>query len=295
MTALAATTGWIPASKSERDWAELAAQNPHLAATMSRYLNQLATILAPSSVDNADIALRQFARWLTTNTTVNTVADIGRGEFEDYKTWLATSNRLAANTQRIRLRTIRSFFERLIEWDWPDAPVRNPILAGDIAPRTEPLPKFLNDQQAAAFMAAARNHPLPRYRLVAQVLARTGLRASELTNLAADAVTHIGDNGHWLRVPVGKLRNDRLIPLHPELVDLFAQWTATNTDHIRANGRLLADEHTPICRRTVHRIINRIGQLAGIPDMHPHRLRHTLATQAWASPRLADGDYAACL
>ncbi|MCP4100733.1 MAG: tyrosine-type recombinase/integrase, partial [Lentisphaerae bacterium] len=176
-------------------------------------------------------------------------------DIENYKTSLAHSNRLAANTQRNRLRTIRSFFERLIEWDWPDAPTRNPILTGDIAPRTEPLPKFLNDQQAAAFTAAARNHPIPRYRLVAQVLARTGLRASELTNLAADAVTHIGDNGHWLRVPVGKLRNDRLIPLHDELVDLFAQWTATNTDHIRTTGRLLADEHAPICRRTVHRII----------------------------------------
>jgi Phage integrase family len=30
----------------------------------------------------------------------------------------------------------------------------------------------------------------------------------------------------------------------------------------------------------VHRIIARIGAIAGIDDMHPHRLRHTLATQA---------------
>ena len=57
-------------------------------------------------------------------------------------------------------------------------PGRNPILHGDIPPRTEPIPKFLTDQQAAAFMAAARAHPVARYRLVAQVLARTGLRAS---------------------------------------------------------------------------------------------------------------------
>ena len=52
----------------------------------------------------------------------------------------------------------------------------------------EPIPKFLTDQQAASFMAAAKAHPLPRYRLVAQVLARTGLRATELCELAADAV-----------------------------------------------------------------------------------------------------------
>jgi site-specific recombinase XerC len=175
---------------------------------------------------------------------------------------------------------IRIFLERLIEWEWPDAPGRNPILHGDIPPRSEPIPKFLTDQQAAAFMAAARAHHVPRYRLVAQVLARTGLRASELCELAADAVTRIGKDGYWLRVPVGKLRNDRMIPMHPEVVELFADWTATNSTHIRATRRLLADDHLPIDRRTVHRIVARIGAIAGIDDMHPHRLRHTLATQA---------------
>ena len=56
---------------------------------------------------------------------------------------------LSKNTQRQRLRMIRIFFERLIEWDWPDAPARNPILHGDIPPRPEPLPKFLDDRDAA--------------------------------------------------------------------------------------------------------------------------------------------------
>jgi integrase len=93
-------------------------------------------------------------------------------------------------------------------------------------------------------------------------------------------VTRIGNNRYWLRVPVGKLRNDRMIPLHPEVVDLFTHWTATYATHIRATGRLLADDHAPIDRRTVHRIVARIGATAGIDDMHPHRLRHTLATQA---------------
>ena len=32
-------------------------------------------------------------------------------------------------------------------------------------------------------------------------------------------------NEYWLRVPVGKLRNDRMIPLHPECVELLAEWT----------------------------------------------------------------------
>ena len=286
MSAIAADAieAWIPRPQSPHDWAHLATRAPRLAATMGRYLVQLTTFLAPRSVDVADSTLRQLARWLTDNTDVTAVADITRTHIEDYKVWLAAqpgtkAPTLSKNTQRQRLRMIRIFLERLIEWDWPDAPVRNPILHGDIPPRPEPLPKFLTDRDAARFMAAARAHRIARYRLVAEILARTGLRASELCDLAADAVTQIGD-AHWLRVPVGKLRNDRFIPLHPDLVALLADWTATNADHIRTQHRLIADRHQPIDRRTVYRIVSTIGRQAGIGHVHPHQLRHTLATQA---------------
>ncbi len=193
----------VPASQAE--WATLTARAPQLAATLRRYLIQLTTFLAPRSVDVADGTLRQFARWLTDTADIDTVVGIRRVHIEDYKVWLAAqpgtkAATLSKNTQRQRLRMIRICFERLIEWDWPDAPVRNPILHGDIPPRPEPLPKFLTDHDAAVLMAAARTHRLPRYRIVIEILARTGLRASELCDLAADAVTKIGD-AHWLRVP----------------------------------------------------------------------------------------------
>lgn len=279
-----AVDAWSATPVSHRDWAEMSARAPQLAATMRRYLIQLTTCLAPRSVDAADNTLRQFPRWLADTTDVTVVADITRTNIEDYKVWLAAqpgtkSPVIAKNTQRQRLRMIRIFFERLIEWDWPDATARNPIFHGDIPPRTDPLPKFLNDRDAAKLMAAARAHRIPRYRLVIEMLARTGLRATELCELAADAVTLIGD-GYWLRVPVGKLRNDRLIPLHPDLVELLAEWTATNVEHIRAQKRLIADHHKPIERRTVHRIVATVAKRAGIGHVHPHQLRHTLATQA---------------
>ena len=82
-------------------------------------------------------------------------------------------------------------------------------------------------------MAVARASSDPRDRLVVEVLARTGIRAGELVDLAADAVVQIGAD-HWLRIPLGKLRNDRYVPLHPQLVDLLADWTA---DQPRAHPR----------------------------------------------------------
>jgi len=177
------------------------------------------------------------------------------------------------------MRTVRQFFEQIIEWDWPGAPARNPVMAWDIPKKPEPLPKFPGDRDAAKLMAAARASTDPRDRLVVELLARTGMRAGELADLDADAVVRIGA-GHWLRIPLGKLRNDRYVPLPPELVQLLAAWTAANVEHIRRHKRLIADHRGPLDRHLIARIVRRVARAAGVPGVHPHRLRHTLATQA---------------
>ena len=264
------------------EWEQIGAAAPELALTMRRYLAQAATFLAPRSVAAADGALRQLARWLLASTSIESVTQIRRDDLEDFKIWLSSQDgikgALSANTYGQRLRMLRVFFERIIEWDWPDAPPRNPLIGGDIPPRPDPLPRFLDDRDAARLMAAARACPDPRDRLVIELLARTGMRAGELADLEADAVVLIGA-GHWLRIPLGKLRNDRYVPLHPELVTLLAAWTAANTDHIRASRRLAADHRGPLNRHQIGRIVGRVGRSCGV-SVHPHQLRHTLATQA---------------
>jgi site-specific recombinase XerD len=269
-------------SHAAAEWAQIGQAAPHLAATMRRYLTQVAVFLAPRSVEVADAALRQLARWILACTGIEAVTEIRRDDIEDYKVWLArqpgTKGALSANTHRQRLRTLRAFFERIIEWDWPDAPPRNPVLGGDIPKKPEPLPKFLDDRDAARLMAAARACPDLRDRLVVELLARTGMRAGELADLDADAVARIGE-AYWLRIPLGKLRNDRYVPLHPQLVKLLAAWTAANLEHIRRHKRLAADHRGPLDRHVICRIVRRVGRRAGV-SAHPHQLRHTLATQA---------------
>ena len=60
----------------------------------------------------------------------------------------------ARNTIRQRLGMLRSFFDRIIEWDWTDAPARTPIFAIDVPVADDPLPEFLDDAQAARLAAA---------------------------------------------------------------------------------------------------------------------------------------------
>src|SRR5262249_57370553 len=67
-----------------------------------------------------------------------------------------------------------------------------------------------------------------------------------------------------------------LPPPLPALIDAYrARHVAASTPLLlpRENGRAL-DRHT------VTRMINRAGAAAGLGHIHPHQLRHTLATQA---------------
>ncbi len=278
MTALA-----VEPQPRDRRWAAIEAHAPAMAVTCGNYLDQVSVSLRPSTVASIDGALRLFCSWLIRHDpAVVTVAGIARTHVEDYKLVLARSETsrgtpLKPATIRHRLGLLRVFFERLIEWDHPDAPLRNPILSFDLPKLDEPLPKFLDDEQAAAFMAVAKRLD-PLRRLVVEMLARTGMRVGELCDLSADAVTVLGDQTIWLRVPVGKLRNDRYIPLHPNLIELLDTWRADTQPG--PSDWLITNRGNPLNRHSVTRMVSRCGRIAGIGHVHPHRLRHTLATQA---------------
>jgi integrase len=212
---------------------------------------------------------------------VDGFAEISRPHVEDFKRWLARrrtarGNVLTANTIRQRLGTMRTFFDRNIEWDWVDAPARTPIFTVDLPIVDDPLPKFLDDAAAARLLQAARASD-PFTRIVVEVLAHTGLRVGELCDLERDAVIEMG-KAWWLRVPVGKLHNDRYVPLLPSLVTLIAEWIDTTSDH--GTGLLITKDAQPLNRYQITRVLNRVARAAGVGHVHPHQLRHTLATQA---------------
>jgi site-specific recombinase XerD len=111
-----------------------------------------------------------------------------------------------------RLGTLRMSFVRIGEWGWEEAPPRVPMFPGDLPRQDHPLPKALDDATAAKLQRAAQADRRMLVRVTVEMLLRTGLRVSEYTGLPAGAVVHIGA-GPWLHVPVGKLGEDRYLPL----------------------------------------------------------------------------------
>jgi len=265
-------------------WNEIERPAPILAATMQAYLRQISCTLRQASVNNTDQALRSFAEFLlTTSPGILTAAAVTRAHIEAYKPWLADRTgrdgpRVTVNTRAHRLGNLRTFFLRIEDWGWQDRPAHIPIMFGDLPRQDKPLPKALDDPAAAKFLRAAQAQPRQLVRVVCEVLIRTGLRVGELTALRADAVMRIGA-GHWLHVPVGKLHDDRYIPLHPQLVTLIADYRAAHVDP--TNPLLLPRENgKPMDRHGVTRYLNLAATAAGIGHVHPHQMRHTLATQA---------------
>jgi len=282
MTAVAADVGFGSSDVPEK-WVTIDAAAPALVDTMLAYLSQISVSMRPNSVRSTEADLRIFAGFLIDHDpALSCVADIERSHVEAFKLWQRaqtgqTGKPFKESSFRRRMSLLKMFFIRIIEWEWDDAPARVPIFFGDVPKRDESLPKFLDDGDYTKFMRALADEPTVFRRLAVEMLARTGMRVGELCELEHDAVTIIG-NEPWLRIPVGKLHNDRYVPLHPHLVELIAEYQAS--DGPFTPGRLLSGAEGPLNRYAVDRWVKAIGRRAGIGHVHPHKLRHTLATQA---------------
>jgi integrase len=269
-------------ARRQAAWARVA---PGLAATMRAYLEQMALVQRPATTTRNEAALRELGCFLADHAPeVGCVADLRRHHLEAYKTWLATRplhrgvGTLDRASIRNRLSALRVFFTRLLEWQVSDAPAGPLLFDGDLPTQDRPLPRFLDDGAAAKLLVAARADPDPFVRLVVEVLARTGMRKGELVALTVDAVVEIG-SAYWLRIPLGKLHNDRYIPLHPQLKALLDEWIARRPPGLRSR-LLFVDQGRPITTARIDAALRKVASAAGIGHVTAHQLRHTLATQA---------------
>src|SRR5207302_5536198 len=176
---------------------------------------------------------------------------------------------LHRHTIKDRLGVLRNFFERIIEWGYDGAPARVPLIAADFPISDQPLPRFLDDAAAAKLLVAARADPDPFVRVAVEFLARTGMRKGELVNLAVDAVVQIGSS-FWLHVPVGKLHNDRYIPLHPQLKELLDEWIAGRPAALRSRY-LFFERGRRITASRVDHAVAKVAATAGLTGVAPHR------------------------
>jgi len=272
----------------EKQWNHIP---PGIAAPVRRYLQQMGLSLRPESAYQEKTRLFRFFSWLAENypeiIKIDQIRRCHIEAFKEYVRWVPPqhkSNRLpgdvlCSSSRYHLIAALYYFFNRIAEWQWPEAPKHVLVFTGDFPILDKPSPKFLDEISAARFLEAARNHSDLFTRLCGVTLILTGMRQGEFLDLTADCVIQIGEN-YWLRVPLGKMHNDRYIPLHPEVRQLLDEWIAQSPPK-EPYDFLFTLHGYRLGRSRVASAVERIGKAAGIKEhIAPHRLRHTLATLA---------------
>jgi site-specific recombinase XerD len=275
----------------------------HLRELVVRYLDVIATTLRPTTVDGRCDSLTTFALWLAdTHPEIERIGQLRRDHLEDFLVFNRTrpsrsrarrGTPISAGHAAHNLSDLKMFFDDLTLWGWADAPDRLLVHRTDIARRAHHLPRALAPDADRALMAAVAELDDLFARCAITVLRNTGLRLGELRDLELDCLWDVPGHGTWLKVPLGKLATERLVPVDDTTLAAIDDWMSQrgrqrSLPHSR-DGRpadfLFVAAGRRLCDRRIRQGLRDAAAAAGLTATdgsplapYPHQLRHTYAT-----------------
>ena len=277
---------------------------PDIRAEVVRYVSTITTTLRPNTVIARTKALRVFFDYLAEHhPEVRRLDQIERTRhIEPYLAWARGRPWRGKNREAKTIGLtvfhqdvvdLRCFFEDIAGWGWASAPPRRLLFYGDIPRMPDALPRALTPDVDRALLSAVAGLDDMFAATGLRLLRATGMRVGELLDLELDCLLDFDRHGTWLRVPLGKLNSERVVPLEPDTVAVIDAWTVQRgrqraLPHPR-DGRpteFLFLEHGP--RPTSFRLrrglvdavaaANLRGRNGQLLHITPHQLRHTFGT-----------------
>ena len=273
----------------------LAEVSAPIRAEMIAYLERKKATCQVKTVSAMATRLKHFGVFLAeVDPALSTVKDLDRRRH--IEPWLAclleaVSERdgepISIGDRNRRVVAVTTFLTDITEWGWDAAPPRKVLFRDDVPKLPQLLPRYLPVDADRALTAALTQHPDNELAALALRLQRgCGLRIGELLDLELDCVHVIEGNGAWLKVPLGKMATERMVPLDSETLALIDRITA-----IRSHGRPMPHPRyrrpaqflfTYLGRRLtqqgVRRELDHAAGVAGLAHVTTHQLRHTYAT-----------------
>jgi site-specific recombinase XerD len=267
---------------------------PQVRRPMVAYLERLQGTHARSSVQGTASELAHFGRFPARHhPELPSLSALGRQDhIEPYLTEVAaavnhrTGAPIAASTAKQRIQSVGIFLDAIAEWGWPEAPARRLIFPRDAPKLPHPLPRYLPPDQERTLLRALEDSPNRLYADALLLLRATGMRIGELVDLELDCVHEVPGQGAWLKVPLGKLLTERMVPIDEETLKLVDRITVHRSPgrplrHPRTGKLadfLLTHQGRRVSADTLRDELHRAAAEAGLDGVVPHQLRHTYAT-----------------
>ena len=115
-----------------------------------------------------------------------------------------------------------------------------------------------------------------RDRAIVLLLLDTGIRASELCGLQLRQL----DLQNRAVTVFGKGGKERRLPISPQTSKAVWKYLSADRKSATLNMEVFTtSENLPLTRGALLKLLIRLGERAGVSDVHPHRFRHTFAIQ----------------
>lgn len=238
-----------------------------------RFLQFLAPTRRPSTVKGYRYVLCRFHRCLDDQGIA--IANLDRSVCLAWSQKLHERG-LHPTTRFCWLVNLRTYLDWLWEHGLIAAPGRALILSHDLPKKPDylprPLPPEIDQELQRRLKQSGTTITLGLF-----VMRRTGLRVGELRRLERECVRADENGKSFLKVPLGKMNNERLVPLDDATLAAVTELQRrARLDHPYlvqgARGR-------PIARSTYQSTLTKIGGDLPLSErLCTHRLRHSFAT-----------------
>jgi site-specific recombinase XerD len=221
--------------------------------------------------------LRRFWDWLLTRRPVLTVAEIRLGDFQAYQ----DDPTLSGTTPSTRDHTLTCVLSALRLAQERGHTIDPRVFRLHPRPRPDSLPRHLSESEShrlESYMRSRLTATAPAQRLENAcffVLAHCGLRAAECLDLQCQDLDLAGGR---LRIRQAKGQRDRIVYLSATAAHALCAYLEGKT-LAPTTPLFLYPDGQPIGYAWLWAHTRTLGELAGVADVTPHRLRHTLATQ----------------
>ena len=249
-------------------------QKNELPSIAQRFIQELSVARKRGTISAYRVSLQSFHTFLLTNDIV--FGSIGRAEVLRWLLWLKEKN-LHPATRRTQVIHLRLYFEWLFENKIIRAAPSTLVFRSDLPKLPDYLPRPLApDIDEALLKFLHRKRHIGAKALI--IMRKAGLRIGELQNLAFDCVHSDLHGNYLLKVPLGKLNNERLVPIHPD--------TFTIIEDIKKRGpiprRYLISQQITRPLPIMH-IVRHLDKFSSKQKLQKkivsHQLRHTCATE----------------